>query len=108
MSNDIIERKEDLQNYLPKLEKGFVTILNKLKNDQGIKGFEMLTDALEGLSWVTSSLELVDSTIINVEDFQDTVETLLDAMENKDVETISDVIEFELLDLVNEWAEKLD
>ncbi|OON94507.1 MAG: hypothetical protein ATN31_03240 [Candidatus Epulonipiscioides saccharophilum] len=108
MSSNTIELKEELQVYLPRLEKGLISILNKLKNGQEGPAFDLLTDAIEGLSWTITSLDIINSTIVDSDEFQETLETMLDAMENRDIDTIADVIEFELLDVINDWADKLE
>lgn len=108
MNEDIIEVRNDLMKYLPKLEKGLMAILNKFKNEKESKAFSELTDALEGFTWILNVAQIIEPDLIDIFEFNDILETLLDAIENKDIETISDVIEFELIDLVIQWQEELE
>ncbi len=105
-SEDVNEEEviESLREYLPKLHNGLAYILDKYRTGHVEQADSAMPDAIEGLKWVVDVMEIIYPEEMHMESLNETFGSLLDAMENKDVGTIADVIEFEIFDLVKIWS----
>ncbi|OOB79330.1 MAG: hypothetical protein BEN19_07885 [Epulopiscium sp. Nuni2H_MBin003] len=97
------EAIESLKEYLPNLENGLIYILNQFHSKDYAGANKTIIEALEGIKWVLDIMIVTNPQDLDAENINDILNAFIDAMENDDKETIVDIIEYELIDLVKEW-----
>ena len=96
--------------YITRLNSGIETAINSYRIDDTTKGNEMTVDITEGLQWLIEAIDLtseVQKEPINVAEINETIAEIIIALENEDTVLIADLFEYELLDKLKEWHEKI-
>ncbi|WP_069650363.1 hypothetical protein [Caloranaerobacter ferrireducens] len=111
--NIVYEALETLYDYSFRLIDGINAAVEDFREQREDKGLEILPQIIEGLQW---AIEVVFRTKyvlqeyeieIEEEEIKDLLNELLDAVENQDYVLISDLLEYEIIELLKEWQKGL-
>ena len=97
--------------YIIRLNNGIEMAINSYRIDDTMKGNEMTVAITEGLQWLTEAIDLtseVQKEPINVTEINGTIAEIISALENEDTVLIADLFEYELLDKLKGWHEKIE
>lgn len=105
-----IEVMNTLCEYIPRLIKGIddVQVFFEQGNEQ--KGYETVTQVLDGYNWVLEAMQLTNSLnaeAIDLEAVVEPVSELLDGFENKDTLLITDILVYEIKQQLERWVKVL-
>ncbi len=107
------------EDYLAKLFNGINEIIDNLETNQPKKGFNLLSDAIEGIRWYLNNLVLMQNLIpdrlkekyqiIELEDYLDRITEILQeiilAMQNNDIILLLDFLEYEIKPVIKNWID---
>ena len=96
--------------YMQKLYGGIQDAVECYRINNNAGGMELTVQIIEGLQWLIQALEAtveVQKEVIQIAEINDTLEEILDALENEDTVLIADLFEYELLDKIQEWYSKV-
>ncbi|UNL84781.1 hypothetical protein [Priestia koreensis] len=100
-----------LKDYLPKITYFIDLLVDFLAKNQESEAFEILPQIIEGLSWSIksmSSLERVgEIENIEIEKLNGFLNEIRGAMETNDYVLVSDLFEYEITPIVQQWIEML-
>ncbi|AFM42719.1 hypothetical protein Desaci_3838 [Desulfosporosinus acidiphilus SJ4] len=105
-----IEALKTADEYLNKLRKGTVDAAVLFQSGQEYKGFQFVTLIAEGISWLVQVIELTRQFQIEdipINNVMDIISEINEAMEKRDTVTISDLLEFEVSPILQEWQESI-
>ncbi|OQY06618.1 MAG: hypothetical protein B6I28_06190 [Fusobacteriia bacterium 4572_132] len=113
----LLESLQEVNIYIDKLKLGIESILNYLSNNNEKEAMELIIQAINGLEWIYDILDSVEKLAAvkyNEKSFGDVflkyeniLSEILDSLENKDFIMLSDLLEFEIGDIMDEIKEKL-
>ncbi|MDI3547002.1 MAG: hypothetical protein PWR10_654 [Halanaerobiales bacterium] len=101
----------EAENYILQFISGVEEIINKFNQGREAESFKLLSQGLEGLEWLNTllgsliSMGEVDSTKEFINNWQGTMEELLDAMERQDIVLLNDILEYELVPVLEDYLE---
>lgn len=101
-----LERLQEAERYLGAVENAVYTMIEDLKAEKTEKTLDMLGMLSEGIEWLLTIFKLTEE--IQIEKIEtsevvDTIATLLEGIEAKDWNLITDCLEYSLLVQVREW-----
>lgn len=113
----LLESLQEVNLYIDKLKLGIESILDYLSNNNEKAAMELIIQAINGLEWIYNILDSVEKLAAvkyNEEYFGDIfvkyeniLSEILDSLENKDFIMLSDLLEFEIGDIMDEIKRKL-
>lgn len=111
----ILEAMQDSLDYIEKLKEGIDRLIGLLVNEEEKVAMELVVEIINGLEWIHNILNSIEQTTnlnyidIGFQDcydrFKDTVAELLEALENSDMIMLSDLFEFEILEILDEMMD---
>lgn len=111
--NIVYEALESLYDYSFRLIDGINVVVEDFRQQREDKGLKILPQIIEGLQW---AIEVVFRTKyvfkeygieIEEEEIKNLLNELLDAVENQDYVLISDLLEYEIIELLKKWQKGL-
>ncbi len=110
--NIMLETLQELNLYIDKLSGGIKSIIEHLASDEEREAMEIILQAINGLEWVHDVIHAVGS-ITNLADenkeffdifsrYKKNLETVVESLENKDMIMLSDVLEYEVLENIED------
>lgn len=96
--------------YIPKLYKGIQTVVSQYRESKIIEANEMIVAITEGLQWLTEAIGLTrdaQKEAINVFEINDSIAEIIEALENEDTVLLADLLEYELLEKLQGWYDKI-
>ncbi|OEH86731.1 hypothetical protein BHU72_00185 [Desulfuribacillus stibiiarsenatis] len=110
----IDESIESFREYLPKLIKGSEQVLEYFQSQQDGEAFSTLVYVIEGLQWTLDLVSLISphleskGIIIEESRITEVMNDFHQALENQDLVLISDILEYEVLEILREWLNSLN
>ncbi|OCL27633.1 hypothetical protein U472_03530 [Orenia metallireducens] len=112
----IIDSLEEVENYIPRLIEGIDNIVKLFTQGNEPEGYQLLMQLFEGIEWLNMLLGHMEKdmqinemmfNIINkaefVDQWQNSIEELLSAMENQDTIFLSDILEYEVTPVLKDY-----
>ncbi len=113
----LLESLQEVNIYIDKLKLGVESIVDYLSNNNEKEAMELIVQAINGLEWIYNILDSVEKlAIVNYNEasfgdvflkYENILSEILDSLENKDFIMLSDLLEFEIGDIMDEIKEKL-
>lgn len=104
------ETKKEIEKYIPKMIKGIDVFINKIMLNEENEAKKILSNIFEGLEWITQAIGLTNNFIqgdMRERDLLEKLPLLIDAYENKDMTLVSDILDYEIKPLLEEWAHQI-
>jgi len=112
-----LETMQEMNSYFEKFELGIGKIVDLLAQDKSKEAMHLILDAITGLEWIynafsslqsISDIDFEDIGFNNVfERYQQLLEEILDCLEMKDNIMLSDLLEYEMIEVLEEIKEFL-
>lgn len=105
-----LEVLDEARNYMEKLEKGICLTIECTRTKRKVEGYSLLSQIAEGLEWLCDAFVLtqgIQNNKINTETITNMIQQIIEGIENEDLMLISEVLEYELLDLVFSWKKEV-
>lgn len=113
----LLESFQEMNNYIYKLKDGISNIVNLLASEQEQEAFNMIVQLTNGLEWINNVFASVKE-ISNIdfeevefdemiESFQNILESIVDSIEDKDYVLLSDILEYELSEIIEKIEKNL-
>lgn len=96
--------------YLERFEKGCTTIIELFRQGDDTEALNMLTDALEGISWLLDAFKLtadIIDTNTDIKEITTTLKEIEEALLDIDYIMIADLIEYEIITKAKNWKQQL-
>lgn len=96
--------------YLQKFEKGCTVIIELFRQGDDTEALNILTDALDGISWLLDAFEDTSNILdgrVDVIQMTDTLKEIEEALVDIDYIMLADLIEYEIIPKANIWKEQL-
>ena len=106
-----IETLTTLVDYMPRLMRGIEEASQALLEDKQNEAYVLFDQILEGYEWVTQAVSLTNTlheTPIDLKESFRIIKELFEALEAKDTITLSDLMQYELLPILEEWQNRLN
>ncbi len=109
----IYESVESLKEYLPKLIQGIEKVLEYIEVKDEKEAFTLLVQVIEGLQWSFEVAILTAPTfdrlgmIVDQEHILNILNELVSAIQNRDLILMSDLLEYEILEVLRLWQKNL-
>ncbi|WP_408955670.1 hypothetical protein [Natroniella sp. ANB-PHB2] len=110
-----LDSLKEAENYLPRLISGIDEIINSFSQGEKSKAYKLLNQALEGFQWLSiliDNLETISDSIYEdmdlnrvIKNWESNLNEFLTAFENQDIILLSDILEYELLPVLEEYLE---
>ena len=112
-----------LKSYLPRFASGSEEIADYLQKGEDLKAYELFEEFVSGLEWIVDMLSNVarvvelDYRVINysgrsieerLSDFLGLMKEIEKTFENRDMVMLSDLLQYEVTPMSNEWLEMAD
>lgn len=114
MANNIInESLNSLNEYLDKLIPGIEKIVDYFSKDNEGEALKLLIEAIEGINWCLEVVILTKPTLekYNIEINEKNIRKILlefeQALQNEDFVYVSDLLEYELIDIFKYWKKEI-
>ena len=98
---------QQIKEYIQNISSYIKNIIDEIREYNDI---DNLTDILDGLAYCFRGLNLtkdLHNIEIDEDNFKEKVEEILEATENQDYNLIADIVEYELLEIIEELNTKL-
>ncbi|KLU65070.1 hypothetical protein DEAC_c30370 [Desulfosporosinus acididurans] len=105
-----IEMLRTADDYLNKLIKGSLDAAVFFQSGQESEGFQFVALIAQGISWLVQVIELtrqVQIEKIPIEGIMDIISQVNEAMEKRDTVAMSDLLEFEVTPILQQWQESI-
>ena len=105
-----LEVLNEAKRYMEKLENGICLAIEYIKTNRLSEGYNLLSQISDGLAWLCDVFVLTQSVQqnrINTKIINDIVQQIIEGIENEDLMVVSEVLEYELLDLVSSWKKEV-
>ena len=101
-----------LKDYLPKLINAIEEVVEYLITNNETDAFNLITDIIEGMEWTMRSIHSLQN-LNYIEDITPNevnkiLEEITQAFQKKDLVLLSDLFQYELIEILLAWNEKLD
>ncbi|MGM0508353.1 MAG: hypothetical protein ACQERZ_04230 [Fusobacteriota bacterium] len=113
----LLESIQELNIYLNKMDVGIKKVVEYLNEDSNQKALNFIISVIDGLEWIYNVLGSINDVVLEKYDinmlkkifyeYEDILENLLDSLEEKDMIMLADILEFEMLEKIEEIKEKL-
>lgn len=103
MNNDKLEAIISADEYLYNLKKGVKNIVELIQEGKEQEGINLISQVADGIDWVASVVKLtkdIQKNEIEMEDINEHIETIIEALENEDYILISDLFNYEILPIL--------
>ena len=105
-----LEALNEANQYIEKLENGIGLAIQKIRDNEIEEGNKLLGQISQGLEWLCEIIVLTKSIQcheINVYALNDIIGEIVACMENEDFMTVTEVLEYELLNLISIWKKEV-
>ena len=105
------ELVESAASYAGNLYNGLEKIVNNLREDNVRTGLSMFADATEGIDWLIQAASIIsnsDYDKFDIEPMKGHFAEMNESAENMDYVLLTDLIEYEMLPIVEDWGDRLD
>ncbi|WP_317367065.1 hypothetical protein [uncultured Tyzzerella sp.] len=104
-----IDKKQllnDIKEYIKKVSERIEEVINTIRTNSDLND---LPDLLEGLTYCINGLNLmnIENVNISIEDLKENISEILDGMENQDFNLIADILEYEIIEKIEDLNEIL-
>ncbi|BDU51071.1 hypothetical protein [Haliovirga abyssi] len=113
----LLESFQEMNNYIYKLKDGIQNIVNLLAIEEESEAFTIIVQLTNGLEWIDNVFSSVKEILgiefkkiefdELIESFQNIVESIVESIEDRDYVLLSDILEYELLDMLEDIEKKL-
>lgn len=106
-----LEALSEASQYIERLGKGIYLASTHIKEDRIPESYKLIAQISEGLEWLQDILKLtqdIQYNEIDIHQVDDIISQLVEGMENEDWLLVSEVLEFELIEVILGWKEKAD
>lgn len=113
MSNIKVQQLETLEmavEYIGKLEAGILECSECFQGSKEEKGYKLVTQIVDGLNWLIESIRLTNSLHmekITLGKIEENFSEMIEGLENRDSVLITDILQYEILELIKGWKEKM-
>lgn len=107
---EMLETLLSAYEYIPKLYEGIQTVISQYRESKIIEANEMIVAITEGLQWLTEAIDLTrdaQKEAINIFEINDSIAEIIEALENEDTVLLADLLEYELLEKLEVWYDKI-
>ncbi|MBV4430571.1 hypothetical protein KM803_04385 [Clostridium tyrobutyricum] len=105
IENQKIELLRTVKEYINNLRKGITKSAEYFQSGEDEKGFNMVTSIAEGINWIADAIESTRDIVnknIFLDNLNDKLNQIVEAMENRDTVLIGDLFQYELLPIIDE------
>ncbi|BAH06884.1 hypothetical protein [Clostridium kluyveri] len=98
-------------DYIVNLKSGIAKAAEYFQSGDEQKGFNLVTAIAEGFNWLTQALAVSKDVLkqkISVDDLNEKLEEIVEAMENQDTILIGDLLQYELIPIVENIEESVN
>ena len=96
--------------YMQKLYGGIQEAVECYRINDNAAGTNLTVQITEGLQWLTEALQGtldIQKETVQIDEINDLLAEILEALENEDTVLLADLFEYELLEKLQEWYEKV-
>ena len=95
------ELLNDIKDYVKRIDSSLENFIEEIRKTNNITN---LADLIEGLVYTFRGIELlnIENIDISVEDLNENINEILDGMENQDFNLIADILEYEIMEKIND------
>lgn len=111
MKQQQVEALQSAYQYIPRFKEGVGKLASTLKVRTTSNEREEITHLVEGIAWLIDIFRLtkdVQKTVIKTEGIVSLLEEMSGALENDDMILLSDLLEYELIPIVEEWDKQIE
>ncbi len=102
-----MELLETAKEYVPNLIEGITFSVEQLREDNVNEALKTLQLVMDGLSWCATAItNLVPD--ISLQEINEQIKEVVEAIENQDYVYLSDLLEYEIMKIVEEWESLLN
>lgn len=108
--NEKLEVLQSVEEYIEKLYNAVNNVVDDFKQDNVQEGYTILAQIIDGLQWCIEAIYLTrdcQDEPIDLDKVTPLLVELLEGLENNDIVLIRDILEYEIIDILEEWHEKL-
>ena len=107
---EILETLNEAYSYSQRLTSGINSAIKCFEQKEYEKGKDYIVLIIDGISWLlaifeTTQEEQVEK--IEKENVNEFLEEGIEALRNKDYRVLKELLEYELMEVVSEWSQKL-
>lgn len=107
----ILETLETCEEYIPKLIDATTTIAYHFQSGNEAAGVELLHPVFEGIGWVIEAVNGIQQNRcqldIQLEEMNELLRTLEEALEIRDYVQMADLFEYEIAPMLDSWLRKI-
>lgn len=113
MSDIRVQQLETLEmavEYIGNLEKGILECSECFQGSKEDKGYELVTQIIDGLNWLIEAIRLTNplhTKKIVIEKIEESFCEMIEGLENRDIVLITDILQYEILELIKGWKEQM-
>lgn len=103
MNNEMIEVLKTADEYLEKLKKGIINIVEKIQAGNEMEGLGGIPAVADGIEWIIeaiNSTKPVQKEIIEFDDINQFLNEIVEAIENEDYTLTGDLFNYEILPIL--------
>lgn len=104
MNNEKIDALRSADEYLYNLKNGIKNIVELIQEGKEYEGINFISQVADGIDWVVSVIKLtkdIQKNEIEIEDINEHIEEIIEALENEDYILISDLFNYEILPILD-------
>lgn len=81
-----------------------------IRNEKIAEGYQLVATMTEGFEWLIKVITLNEEALIekiDVSKLNETIGEMIESIENRDNGLLGDLLEYEMIELLEEWQEKI-
>jgi hypothetical protein len=109
--NEKVELLRTASDYIVNLKSGIIKAADCFQGGEDQSGFSLVVSISEGLNWLTQALEISKDALkegISVDELNEKLEEIVEAMENQDTILVGDLLQYELFPIVEGIEESVN
>jgi hypothetical protein len=108
--DDKIEILKTANDYIDNIKKGIEDIVNKINSGNENNGVLLIGQVADGIDWLANALRLtkdIHKGMISINDMNDKLKEIIEALENEDFVLIGDLFYYELLPVLDNIQDEI-
>ncbi|OOM77928.1 hypothetical protein CLPUN_21010 [Clostridium puniceum] len=104
MNGEKIEALSSANEYLYNLKGGIKSIVEAIQEGREQEGINLVSAVAEGIDWVSNVINLtkdIQKNEIEIQDINEQIEAIIEALENEDYILVGDLFNYEILPILD-------
>ncbi|NYC70933.1 alkyl sulfatase BDS1-like metallo-beta-lactamase superfamily hydrolase [Clostridium beijerinckii] len=105
-----MEVLQSADQYLYKLKSGVLELVKLMQEEKEQEAILIIPEIADGIDWITKVIDLtkdVQKEHINLENINEHLETIIEALENQDYILVSDIFNYEIIPILDKIHDEI-